>query len=123
MDISGYNLILAPLGVVSAVFTTWYSILEVKKQLAKSHKITADKILQEAREQTELVKTHLESKINTLELEVSNLKSNIERDFLNLKETHSVELKNLSEKIELLREELKDQSKNVLNLLTRLVDK
>lgn len=123
MDLSGYDVILAPLGVVSAIATAWYTILEVKKQLHKAKKAAAEEILEEAKEQTELVKIKLESKINSLEYEIHSLKSNLEKDIANLKENHSLELKNLSERVELLRTDLQTQHSQILNLLAQLVNK
>jgi hypothetical protein len=123
MDLSGYNVILAPLGVISAIATAFYSVLEVKKQIHKARKAAADEILEEAKEHTELVKVKLESKISGLENEIYNLKNNLEKDVSNLKENHAIELKNLSERVELLRTDLQTQTSQILSLLAQLVKK
>jgi hypothetical protein len=41
----------------------------------------------------------------------------------NIKDTHALELKNLGDKIEALRNDLQNQHAGVLQLLTRLVDR
>ena len=80
-------------------------------------------ILKEAKQEVNKLEKELEEKIKKVNFEVQDLRDCISKDIINLKENHAVELKNLSEKIELLREELKSQSSGILILLTKLVDK
>ncbi len=123
MDLSSYNSVLAPSGILSGAATLWYYGRKILKEIKKSKEESANKILEEAKRHTNQVKSELETKISLLESEIHSLEENVSKDFSNLKETHAIELKNLSEKVELLREDLQTQHSQILSLLVQLVDK
>ena len=79
-------------------------------------------ILHHARAEAEKVREELDEKIQKLEAEIEAQKQDIYKDIGYLKETHSAEIRNLTEKIDNLREDLKVQHVSILNLLTKLVD-
>jgi uncharacterized protein YPO0396 len=123
MDLSGTNSILPALGLITAVTTTWYSVQKVIREYRKNRKKEADRILDEAKELDRAVRDRLEAKIDLLEAEIHNLEESVQKDFVNLKDNHAIELKNIGEKLEILRSEIREQSHGILALLTKLVDK
>jgi phosphomevalonate kinase len=123
MDLSGTNSILPSLGLITGLATTWYSVQKVVREYRKNRKKEADRILDEAKELDRAVKDRLEAKIDLLEAELHSLQDSVAKDLNHIKETQASELRNLSDKIELLREEIRDQSSGILSLLTQLVKK
>jgi ABC-type transporter Mla subunit MlaD len=121
MDLSGTNSILPSLGLITGLATTWYSVQKVVREYRKNRKKEADRILDEAKELDRAVKDRLEAKIDLLEAELHSLQDSVAKDLNHIKETQASELRNLSDKIELLREEIRDQSSGILSLLTQLV--
>lgn len=115
---------LAPtIEVVTGLLGTWYGILKIFREIKKAKKTHAEDILARAEEKTKEIEGKLISKINLLEIDVENLKASVKTDISNLKDNHAIELKNLSERIDNLREELRQQHTGILTLLTKLVEK
>jgi hypothetical protein len=123
MDLTAYNAILPVTGAISVFCGAWYSVLKILRELHKAKKIETDKIIEECKELDLILKSKLESKINLLEAQLHNLEFNVSKDLSNIKDTHALELKNLGDKIEALRNDLQNQHAGVLQLLTRLVDR
>lgn len=112
----------AAAGAITAIGGIYTAVKKwIKHSSDKKEKYKQD-ILREARRETEKFKSELEDKIEKLELEVETQKQNIYKDIGFLRESHSNEIRNLTEKIEELREDLKIQHVGILNLLTKLVD-
>jgi len=57
-----------------------------------------------------------------LESQLTNLEHSVAKDLINIKDNHAIELKNLSERIELLRTDLNLQHSQIINLLTKLIN-
>jgi hypothetical protein len=121
MDI--YSSILPAAGAVSIVSGAWYSVLKILRELRKTKKAEADRIIEECKELDLIAKNKLEAKINLLEAQLHNIEINVAKDLSNLKESHAVALSNLSEKIESIRDQLNEQHSQLLSFLTRLLDK
>lgn len=122
MDLSGYNSVLPSLAFITAVSTAWYSVQKIIREYRKIQKSKSEKILEEAQEYDKLIKEKLESKINILELEIHNLRDNVSKDLSSIKDSHALELKNLSDRIEMLRDDLRNQHSQLLSVLTKLVN-
>lgn len=123
MDFTSYNSIITPTGIITGIATAWYSVQKVVREIHKSRKNASDKILEEAKDFDKQLKDKLEARIDLLDNQINVLKENVAKDLANAKDSHSIELRALSDKIEALRDELKTQSVGILNLLTKLVDK
>jgi hypothetical protein len=106
--------------VMSGLVYTWTKIYRNVKKGQAEH---SAKILQEAKEADAVIRAELEAKIEALSVKFTNLEVNIGKDIVYLKEAHAVELKNIGEKIELLRQELRAQNAGVLDLLSKIVSK
>jgi hypothetical protein len=113
--------ILTIVEVLSAIGGFTYSILKIIKESKKTKKIQADRIIEECKELDLVVKNNLESRIDLLEHQLHNLEANVAKDLTNLKENHTIELKNLSERIELLRADLTSQHSQIVSLLMKMI--
>lgn len=120
-DIS--TLLGASAAAIPAIGSIWVGYRHLRYSAQNKKDKERQAILEEAKQFDSTMREKLETKINSLETQVNALRDNVSRDFSSMKDSHTLELRNLSDKIEVLREELKDQSVGILNLLTKLVDK
>lgn len=123
MSYSEYQGILSLAGAITVLGTSFLTIRKIAKDTAKTRKEHAAEILHEAKEQDALIKAKLEARIESLKADLSSLKLSVEKDMEHIKETYTSEIKNLGEKIESLRSELRSQSAGIIELLSKLVDK
>jgi uncharacterized protein YPO0396 len=126
MDMSNAETLLPliPFAVtVTVIGTAWITVKKIASDSQKARKEHADEILQVAREEDALLKAKLEARIESVKAQLSNLELNVNKDLAHLKETYSGEIKNLGQKIEDLRSELKNQHGQLVSLLTEMVKK
>jgi glycerol-3-phosphate dehydrogenase len=107
---------------ITAIGGAWLTMRRIARDGARQREEHSAKILQSAKQADQELKLKLENKIHELELQLVGTREGLEKDIEHLREYHSSELKNLSDKIESLREELRQQTTGILNLLTKLVD-
>lgn len=110
-------------GTITVVGTAWLTIRKIAKDAAKAKKEQAAEILHTAKEEDSLLKAKLEARIEAVKAQLSNLELNVNKDMSHLKETYSGEIRNLGQKIEDLRSELKNQHGQLVGLLTEMVKK
>lgn len=122
MDLSNIQ-IMIPMGGLASLVGIWLTMQKILKNIRREREEYSAKILQSAKEADSAVRSILESKIEKIHAELKNLELNINKDLNHIKESHSTELKNLGDKIEALRDELRQQSAGTLELLTRIIDK
>ena len=108
--------VITAVGGIYTAIKSWIKHSQAKKEVYKQD------ILKQVRGETDKIKEEFEDKLQKIEIELENQKQNIYKDIGYLKESHSIEIRNLTEKIEELREDLKIQHVGILNLLTKLVD-
>lgn len=109
--------------VVSAVGGAYMTIRKIANDAEKHKKQHSAAILQAAKEADNTLKISLENRIHELETSLRDLKEDIDKDMNHLKETYTNEIKNLGEKIENLRDELRQQHTGILTLLNKMIDK
>lgn len=110
------------LGIAMGVATLTVTLQKVFKNFRKERDEYAARILQTAKEEDNLVKTKMEARFAEIETKVRTLEISVEKDISHLKETYSAEIKVLGEKIELLRDELRNQHSQMVTLLSKLID-
>jgi hypothetical protein len=124
MDLSIFssdNMILASAGTITTLAGAAYAVLKVLRELKKVKKAETDRLIEECKELDSILRGKLEVRINILETQLHGLEASVNKDISNLKENHTLELKNLSDRIENLRDDLRGQHSQILNLLTKLV--
>lgn len=111
-----------PIGLIisiSGLIATWQKIVRNNKQNKEEN---ASKILQAAKEEDALLRSILESKIEKLDIQLKMLELNVGKDLDHLKENYKAEIKVLGEKIEALRDELRDRHGQMVDLLHSLIE-
>jgi len=108
---------------VSAIGGAWLTVRKIAKDGANSRKEYAADILQAAKEEDSLVKAKLESRIESIRAELKSLELSVNKDLDHLKETHTYEIRNLAQKLEDLRSELRNQHGQLVQLLGEMIKK
>lgn len=111
------------LGIAIGVATLVVTLQKVFKNFRKEREEYAAKIIQMAKEDDQAIKARLEAKIEALSQKLDSLELSVNKDMDHLKETYTSEIKNLGEKIENLRDELRQQHSGLIELLSKIVGK
>lgn len=121
MEISSDNVmaLVGGLSAIGALVVTWQKVV---KNLKKSKEERDARLLQEAKEEAAAVKVQLEAKIEKLEQKLKTVESSVKQEIGHVRDLHENEIKALGEKIESLRDELKTQHVQLMNILTKLID-
>lgn len=122
MESISMGTIIAISGAVTAIGGAYLTMRSIQKDNEKSKEIQAAKILQDAKEEDALLKASLESRISILETSLKNLETSTQKDLEHIRVTQEGEIKHLGERIESLREELRQQHGQLLSLLSKLID-
>jgi uncharacterized protein YPO0396 len=120
MDLN-YQMLLTIAGFTTAIGTAIYTVQKVTKNFKSDKQEFKAEILQEAKEEDAKHKLEIEVKIKNIEMELQNLRDNIQKDLSHMKETYNGEIRNLGHKIEDLRSELRNQHGQLVQLLTEMV--
>lgn len=81
------------------------------------------KLLQDAKEAASVVKLELKKEIDDTNEALENYKVSMEKELAHIKETSNSEIKNLAQNIENLRDELRQQYQQMVQLLAKMIDK
>lgn len=115
---------LLPVGAtITTLGTAWLTVRKIAKDATRAKKEQAAEILHAAKEEDALIKAKMDAKIETLKAQLANLEFNVNKDMDHLKETYNGEIRNLGQKIEELRSELKNQHGQLVSLLTEMIKK
>lgn len=117
-----YSNIIAVSAAITTLGGAWLTVRKIAKDIDRSKRDQAKEFLESAREEDKLLKAKLEAKIEGMKADLKNLEFNVNKDISFLKESHSNEIKNLGERIESLRDELRTQHGQLLTLLSKLID-
>ncbi len=107
----------------TALGGAWLTIRKIAKDNDRRKKQYTAEILQSAKEADQSLKVRLESKVHELEIQLRTLKENVDKDITHLRETYNGEIKFLGQKIEELRSEVRNQHAQLVQLLTKMIDK
>lgn len=125
--------ILGIAGTISTIGGAWWTIRKLSRDLRKDRELESAKILQEAKEadarlkaaleaKREVIYQELNNKIGRLESRLDNLEESVTKDFAHVRETYNGEIRNLGDKIEDLRSELRSQHGQLVALLGKMID-
>lgn len=123
LEVISISAILSVSAVITTVGGAWLTIRKIAKDSDRRRKELSAEILQHAKEADAAMKVKLESRIHDLENNIQNLKDATEKDINHLRETYNGEIKFLGQKIEELRSEVRNQHTQLVQLLTKLIDK
>lgn len=116
-----YQNIIALSSAIITIGGAWLTVRKIAKDAAKSRKEHEAAILQQAKEEDQLIRVDIEAKIKAIKIDLKNLEANVNKDMNHLKETYNGEIRNLGQKIEELRSELKNQHGQLVGLLTEMI--
>src|ERR1035437_2028160 len=111
------------LGLALCIATLVVTLQKVFKNFRKERDEYAAKVMQAAKEDDAVIKAKLEAKIEALSVKINSLEASVNKDMAHLKETYTSEIKNLGDKIENLRDELRQNHSGLIDLLTKMVAK
>lgn len=117
-----WEAILAVAGAFSVIGGAWITIRKIQKDAEESKKKHATEILESAKEEILLKEKDLQAQLVAIKVRIDSLESNVEKDLQHLRETYNGEIRNLGQKIEDLRSELRNQHTQMVSLLTKMID-
>jgi len=109
--------------IISATGGIFMAVRHAFRDNKKTKEAQACEILGKASEETNLVRIQLEARIEAIEMELKNLESSVKKDLGHIQEIYTSEIAGLANKIENLRDELRTQHVDLLNLITKLIDR
>lgn len=116
------EMVLSLAGVVTAIGGAWLTVRKISKDAQAQKKEHAEEILKIAREELAAKETALQARLNALDTRIDTLESSVDKDLQHLRETYNGEIRNLGQKIEDLRSELRNQHTQMVSLLTKMID-
>lgn len=106
------------LGSIASVFLTAQKLV---KHLKSEKEKEIEQVLDKAMAELQKEKTLLEMKIQACFDENERLKESLEKEIEFTRTSYEIEIKNLGDKIESLKEEVRSQNTQILNLLSKLI--
>ncbi len=110
--------IIISLGSIASVFLTAQKLI---RHLKSEKEKEIEQVLDKAMAELQKEKTLLEMKIQACFDENERLKESLEKEIEFTRSSYEIEVKNLGEKIESLKEEVRSQNTQILNLLAKLI--
>lgn len=117
-----WEMILALSGAVTVIGGAWLTVRKIAKDAELQKKEQSAAILQSAKEEIALKEKDLTAKLQALDTRIETLETSVEKDLQHLRETYNSEIRNLGQKIEDLRSELRNQHTSMVALLTKMID-
>ena len=126
--------ILAVFAAISTISGTYLKLRKISKDRQKQLELERAIILQEAKENSnkhklaleakiELLENDFNSKVEALSQKINNVEESINKDLTHIKESYANEVRFLGSKIEELRDEMRVQMSQVVQLVSKLIDK
>lgn len=106
------------LGSIASVFLTAQKLV---KHLKSEKEKEIEQVLEKAMAELQKEKTLLEMKIQACFDENERLRESLEKEIEFTRTSYEIEIKNLGDKIESLKEEVRSQNTQILNLLSKLI--
>lgn len=108
-------------GAVVALATGLSVFFKLKSNLDKIVDDRVRQALSEMLDGKDKTEISLGFKIEQTIKEISNLEKKIDKDILNVKEIYNSEIRSLGEKIESLRDQMQNQHKQMIELLSKMI--
>lgn len=117
-----WEAILAVAGAFSVIGGAWLTVRKIAKDSETQKKEQAASILKAASEEIALKEQALQAKLTALDTRIETLEVSVEKDLQHMRETYNSEIRNLGQKIEDLRSELRNQHTQMVQLLTKMIE-
>jgi len=109
-------------GLLVTLGSAYLTVRKIARDAKKEKKEFKAEIVQSAKEEIALKEKDLEAKIKDVDNKVNALKESVEKDLAHMKDTFNSEIRNLGQKVEDLRDELRSQHTQMVALLTKMID-
>lgn len=116
------NMVITVAGAISSLGGAWMIIRKIQRDAKKERQVEAASILQAAKQHTNDLEERMNSQLELAKKDLENFKENVDKDLQHLRETYNGEIRNLGQKIEELRSEIRNQHSQMVNLLTKMID-
>ena len=117
-----WEAILAVAGAITVIGGSWLTVRKIQQGADASKKALSEEILKAAREELAVKEKDLQARLNQLDTRIETLETSVDKDLQHLRETYNGEIRNLGQKIEDLRSELRNQHTQMVSLLTKMID-
>lgn len=118
---------LTTIGSIAAAFTAiggaWLTLRRINRYSDKQKKDQRESVLKEAKEYDLQLRMKIDNKIHDLEIQLEVMRETHEKDLTHLRETYNGEIKFLGQKIESLREEVRLQHTQLVQLLSKMIER
>lgn len=98
-------------------------IRKIFRDIEKGKTMQSEATLKLAKDADAVLKSKFEGKTHELETRIEAIKESTEKDIAHLKETYNNEIKYLGQKLDDLRNEVHSQHSQLVQLLTKMIDK
>ena len=105
---------------IGGLYMTIRKIVISREKAAKSRDAS---IMQQAKDQDMLLKNEINQKIRELIVKIEDDREDLQTEIEHLKETYNSELRFLGQKIEGLRAEVQNQHVQLMQILTKMINK
>lgn len=115
----------AILSVATAVATiggAYITVLKIQKSRKEAKEAERQAILDEVNQILALKEQEFKAQVEEVSSRVDGLEASVKKDLDHIRETYNGEIRNLGEKIENLRTELRNQHGSLVQLLSKLID-
>lgn len=116
------EMILTVAGAISVVGGAWLTFRKIQKDAKEREDSAQAKVLAEATRLMDIRDTTFMAEIKAVNERIDNHQDSVEKDFAHIRETYNGEIRNLGQKIEDLRSELRNQHGSLVHLLTKLIE-
>lgn len=120
MDYTIIGGVVAALSVVLGLLAT---IIKITRDIRKEREEENAKTLQQAKDFILIEVQNIKSEIINLENIIKNTEKSIDRDIEHVRETYNSEIKNLSDKVEQLREQITKSHSELISLISKMVQR
>lgn len=109
------------IAALSVLLGIWVAVGKIKKGFKEEIMSDAELAIQKAHTMAKGDLEKFQGQINLLTERLSNMDEKFQKDVAHIRETYNNEIKNLGTKIEDLREEMRHQHTQLIDLLTQMV--
>lgn len=117
-----WETIVALAGAISIIGGAYVTINKIVDRQKKKKEEEAAAILAAAKAVLDTKEAMLDAKIKAVDERVEALEKSVAKDLSHIRETYNGEIRNLGQKVEDLRNELRNQHGSLVKLLTKLIE-
>lgn len=118
----GIEQVIGPVAsVIVGALGAWLTFAQLKKHYTDEIDEKINQANKSADKALESEIRLVDQKLDAIKSEVQGLEDSLNKEIAYVKEAYKGEIKNLSEKIELLRDQVQDQHKQLVSLLSKLI--